>query len=646
MVALKHQSTLYRYRDPQGAVCCGGRVTITADVGEAQRGAEILLHTYFQDGTEQFLTMSVQNDIARAEIRLPLKPSLCWYYFIIKTVDGQTLYYGAESGEGEFSEQEPRAWQITVYAPDFQTPKKFRESLCYQIFPDRFYCSDQNAFLARAKEMEAGGRQLRVHDTWTEEPYYLPSEDTGYYRPDDYFGGDLNGIREKLPYLASLGVSYLYLNPIFLAFSNHRYNTADYESIDTLLGTSSDFAALCSEAKSHGISVMLDGVFSHTGSDSKYFNRNNLFENAGAYQGTASPYYEWYTFQKFPDEYDCWWDFDTLPNVWELTPSYVEYIAGKNGVLSHWADHGATSWRLDVADELPDEFIRILRRRVKANDPDGVLLGEIWEDCSNKYSGDGRRGYVNGDELDSAMNYPFRDDTIAFLTGAMDANGYNRRMQMLREHYPRPFYEAALNLLSSHDQVRALSALSGAPDRNAISREEQAAWLPTEAQKEIGRKRFVLATAIQMCLPGVPCVYYGDEIGMDGMADPFNRKTMAWDQQDNAIFTPVSALMKTRKENGALKHGLCRMGAITPDVFAVIRYDAADVAVLVINRGLTEQIVTVSGDALLEGPDGNVPVQLAGSYREVLTGEWRQMEDPMRLTIPPLTAILWIRGEK
>ena len=203
-------------------------------------------------------------------------------------------------------------------------------------------------------------------------------------------------------------------------------------------------------------------------------------------------------------------------------------------MLSHWAGAGAKSWRLDVADELPDEFIRILRRRLKQNDPEGVLLGEVWEDCSNKYGPEGRRGYVNGDELDSAMNYPLTEAAISFLTARTDAYALDHVLQTLREHYPRPFFEACLNLISSHDIIRAATALSGAPDRNSVSRKLQAAYHPSERDQQKGYLRLTLAAALQMALPGVPCVYYGDEAGMTGMSDPFKPRNLSLGRGERA----------------------------------------------------------------------------------------------------------------
>ena len=459
-----HHSRLLRCRVPQGAVPCGTDVTIAAEVGGSLAAADIVLRVWQDGAGEQRFPMPVENGRAEVLLPLPERPGLVWYYFILTLPDGRVCYYGAQSGPGRLMEQEPPSYRITVYDAAYETPAWFKEGVCYQIFPDRFRRSSWEDFHARLGAHAALGRRARVHERWSEAPLTTPPPGRDDYEPDDYFGGDLNGIREKLDYIASLGVTCLYLNPVFSAASNHRYNTADYLAIDPLLGTEADFALLCREARARGIRIMLDGVFSHTGSDSIYFNKEGSYgEHSGAYRDPDSPYRAWYSFLEYPEQYECWWGFPTLPNVRELTPSYIDFIAGENGVLAHWAGLGATSWRLDVADELPDQFIRILRKRVKAIDPEGVLLGEVWDEPSAKTGPEGRRGYVNGDELDSVMNYCFTDAVIAFLTGRTDAFAFADALAFLREQYPKPFYDAALNLVSSHDVVRAATALSGAP---------------------------------------------------------------------------------------------------------------------------------------------------------------------------------------
>ena len=644
MITFRHHSRFLSFRRPQGAVPCNTSVQIEAELG-GDPGARVQLRLYNQLGVESFFDMIREGDRVRGEIPMPGVPCLVWYYFIICMSDGRTQYYGADSGEGRLESHAPRSYQITVYDGAFATPEHWREGIVYQIFPDRFRRSSWEDFRERAKYHANLGRFLRIHDRWSEDVCYTPAPGADEYEPNDFFGGDCNGIREKLDYLASLGVTTIYLNPIFESASNHRYDTADYHHIDPIFGSEDDFRALCAEAKERGIRIMLDGVFSHTGADSRYFDKNSRYDTLGAYESPDSPYRSWYRFVGDSKQYDSWWGFPSLPNVNELEPSYTAYIAGEQSVLTHWANTGATSWRLDVADELPDEFIRILRKRLKQNDPEGVLLGEVWEDCSNKYGPEGRRGYVNGDELDSAMNYPFTEAAISFLTGRKDAYALDHALQTLREHYPRPFFEACLNLISSHDIIRAATALSGAPDRNSVSRKLQAAYKPNEQDQQKGYLRLILAAALQMALPGVPCVYYGDEAGMTGMSDPFNRGTYPWGSENEAVFTGYSKLMRARKNSAALKRGLCRMGALSPEVFAVLRWlpESGEQALLLINRGEREQLVTLHPDDIPQGADGDSPVTLDKTLVDVLTGDEIVPQDcKLETRMLPMSARLYL----
>ncbi len=646
MITFQHHSRYLSFRRPQGAACCAERVHLEAECG-GDPGARVQIRLYSQFGVESFFDMTLENGRARADIPMPQTPCLVWYYFIIRASDGRTMYYGADSGEGKLELHEPRAYQITVYDASFQTPQHWREGIVYQIFPDRFRRSSWEDFRERAKYHVEKGRFLRIHDRWSEDVCYTPVVGQADYEPNDFFGGDCNGIREKLGYLADLGVTTIYLNPVFESASNHRYDTADYLRIDPIFGNEQEFRALCAEANALGIRIMLDGVFSHTGADSRYFDKCSRYDDVGAYEAEDSPYKSWYTFHGDRKHYDCWWGFPSLPNVNELEPSYSAFIAGEAGVLSHWAGAGAKDWRLDVADELPDEFIRLLRRRVKQNDPEAVLLGEVWDDCSNKYGPDGRRGYVSGDELDSAMNYPFTEAVIAFLTGRADAYALDHALQTQRENYPRPFYEACLNLISSHDIIREATALAGAPDRNAVSRKLQAVFQPSEKDQQKGYRRLILAAAIQMALPGVPCVYYGDEAGMIGMSDPFNRATYPWGAENPDVFTAYAALMAARRDQNALKRGLCRMGALSPEVFAILRYlpQEGSCALLLVNRGEREQTVSLRPEDIAQGPDGEGEVHFAASFTEVLTGETIEPQNGVFIaTLPPLSARLWIGG--
>ena len=345
----------------------------------------------------------------------------------------------------------------------------------------------------------------------------------------------------------------IYLNPIFEAHSNHRYNTADYESIDPLLGKEEDFISLCMEAHKLGIKIILDGVFSHTGDDSIYFNRYKRYDGDGAYNSKSSPYYKWYKFNNWPDSYSSWWGIDTLPETDETNPSYMEFITGKNGVIAKWMRLGADGFRLDVADELPDEFIVKIRERIKAENPEAFLLGEVWEDASTKTAYGVRRESLLGKELDSVMNYPFREAIIDYLVND-NAEDFMERILTITENYPKEIVDALMNPLGTHDTVRIISRLSGedaeGPEK---SKEWQAGFSLSTEQKERCKRLLKIAAAIQYTLPGFPSVYYGDEVGMEGLKDPFNRQAFPWRNLDMELLGFFEKLGKIRANNHMLR---------------------------------------------------------------------------------------------
>ena len=630
-----HHSRDPRYKKPFGAVKTGETVSVCLD-GDAGCTPQLLLD---MPGWQLTVPMEWDGACYRASFKAPAYPCRMGYGF---RLDGGR-FFGAESGEAQFSHT-PVLFGLTVYDGAFQTPAWFRNAVCYQIFPDRFFCSDRARFLSAAAEERASGRPIFTHPDWNEQPYYQKHGGADHYMPDDYFGGDLCGIREKLPYLVSLGVTCIYLNPIFAAHSNHRYNTADYRNIDPILGTNEDFTALCEAAKAVGIRIVLDGVFSHTGDDSVYFDRYHRYGDDGACQSKTSPYYAWYRFYDYPKRYECWWNFETLPNVEELTPSYVEFIQGKNGVLHTWLDRGASGWRLDVADELPDPFIRGVRTTIKAHDPDAVLIGEVWDNCATKCGPDGRRGYVNGDALDAPMNYQFRDPTIEFLNGRIDAYAYADSQNRLLSDYPKPFYDACLNLLGSHDTERARTALCGIPNARTLSREEQVAYVPDETALAVSKARLLCGYALMMVLPGVPCIYYGDEAGMLGMIDPLNRGTFPWGAEDTDLLEQVRAWIGVHKQSDAIRNGGVRIAAIGKRTLAVVRDSKDETLLLLVNAGAAPTRAVLYPALFREGPDADKPLSLTGRYTAT-DGSTVDVRDTLSVTVPANGALLLRKSE-
>ena len=634
---LIHDAFSLACRRPAGAVPAGTVLHLRCFLAGEDPG---LVYLYYRDTEENVHRIAGRREQDAVAFSVSCeKTGLIRYAFVSYVNGGYSL---GPKGPGEGAEPTD-FFTATVYDPAFTTPAWFRDSVCYQIFPDRFFRSAAYPTEEAAEVHRFRKRNVYLHESWAEEPAYLPQNGAEEYAPEDYFGGNLKGIAEKLPYLKSLGIGSIYLNPIFEADSNHRYNTADYRQIDPLLGTEADWLVLAKKARECGIRLILDGVFSHTGADSRYFDKKGTYGN-GAYMRKDSPYASWYRFHRWPDDYECWWNFVSLPNVEETAESYADFIHGERGVLSYWMQRGASGWRLDVADELPESCIRSLRKRVKAENPEGLLIGEVWEDCSDKMGPEGRRTYVDGAELDGAMNYPFRTAVLGYLSGQTDAYACENALLSLYAHYPRPFYEACLNLLSSHDEVRALSYLSGAPSRFEASREEQAAFVPAAEAEARGKRLFLAAVALQMSVPGVPCVYYGDEAGLTGLGDPFNRRSYPWGREDTALQETVRKLIALRNTLKPLKkEGFCRIGALSAGVLAVIRYTEEETALLLVNRGARAETVCLYPALLSRGTDANKPVPFAGEYADVFTKERLRVRSTLTVTMAPESFRLLIR---
>lgn len=526
---------------------------------------------------------------------LTFDEGIYWYYFSYESDFGEFYISKSEHSLGIVS-KEINVWQLTVYNKDFKTPDWIKGGIIYQIFPDRFNKSE--------KRKENNYKDRYIESNWNATPKF-ENDSIG----KDYFGGDLKGIEAKLPYLASLSVSAIYLNPIFEAHSNHRYNTADYLKIDSMLGTEDDLISLCNEALKYGISVILDGVFSHTGEDSIYFNKNGRYESVGAYNDKNSPYFDWYTFNSHPNSYKSWWGINSLPETNENSPSFTEFITGENGVIRYWLKRGIKGWRLDVADELPDEFLDNLRRAAKKENPDAFILGEVWEDATNKISHGGRRRFLLGNQLDSVMNYPFYDAIIDFLLGENSRTLIDRVLD-ITENYPPQCINSLMNHIGTHDTERIITKLSNTEklsgDRNWQSAQKI-------ADKDLPKaKRFLkLAATLQYTLPGVPSVYYGDEALVEGFGDPFCRKTYPWGKEDTELLDFYINLGRIRKENECFKEGkfipiYANMGHI-----AYIREYKENSILIAVNRWCDDSYIDIPDDfkdaivLLGNKPDGN-----------------------------------------
>ncbi len=505
---------------------------------------------------------------------------LYFYHFELETDWGKSFIRNVGRGIGDFA-PDGGDFQQTVYDDEFTTPDWLKGGIIYQIFPDRF------SFSGAAKN---GVRESRVLRKWGEEPFWKEEQMNGIWN-NDYFCGDLKGIEQKLPYLADLSVSCIYLNPIFEANSNHRYDTADYEKIDPLLGTYEDFVRLCKEAKKYNIRIILDGVFSHTGIDSKYFNKFSNYDTVGAYNSKDSEYFEWYKFTEYPDEYKSWWGIRLLPEVIEENESYREYICGEKGILRKWLRTGAAGWRLDVADELPDVFLDDVRKAVKAENKNALILGEVWEDATNKEAYGERRRYLLGDQLDSVMNYPFCDTVLNFIK-FQNADAFFDGVMSIIENYPPQVLNILMNHIGTHDTERAITRLAG-PDPEGYGRQWQHEHNRLSDYDYLkGISMMKLATLIQFTLPGVPSIYYGDEIGMQGMKDPFNRACMDWDNKNEELLKWYRRLGEIRHGTDVFKNGDFKEYFCSHKTIAYSRENEKSEVIVAIN--LDEEMITVS----------------------------------------------------
>ncbi len=600
-------------KSPFGAVACGAEVSFTLRDGDYY-ACELLVHREFA-GVDEVCPLPPAEGGFSGIYTAPQEPDLCWYAFRFTRADGSTVCYGRSGWCGQDA---LARWQLTVYE-DTPTPAWFGQGVTYQIFPDRF---------RRTSVPDVGGMVGRrwVHDNWSDQPVFLPDEQ-GQITNRDFFGGSLAGITEKLDYLKSLSVSTLYLNPIFEADSNHRYNTADYHAIDPLLGSEEDFRTLCREAHARGIHIILDGVFNHTGSNSRYFNAEGFYPEPGAAQSTESPYFNWYSFHPWPTDYDAWWGVHTLPAVNEEQPDYRRFIiSGKNSVVRHWLRDGADGWRLDVADELPDDFIAAIRDAIQAEKPNGYLLGEVWEDGSNKIAYSRRRRYLLGRETHGLMNYPFRTALLAWLGGG-DAAAFRDDMETIRENYPPAAFYGAMNFLGTHDTPRILTLLG--VEQTPEDKGQRAAYRLSPAELARGQKKLRLAAMLLYSFPGSPTLYYGDEAGMQGFEDPLNRGTYPWGGEDGSLLAFFRRLGQLRAERISMQCGIIRYLHAQSGGLVVERLHGTERTVTALNAGDTPLELTLPWDGRL--------------CIDAVTGQqFLSQNGTVHLTLPPLDGVILV----
>lgn len=501
-----------------------------------------------------------------------------YYRFEMRNRDGVWYYGRGENGESVCGENLPE-WQLTVYKSSYKTPDFAKGNIIYHIFVDRFNRADG----VKTK------RKYRLHESFSESPEVVSAD--GKYYADDFFGGNFNGIREKLDYLEELGVGIIYLSPIFKAYSNHRYDTGDYLKVDELLGTEDDFKRLLDAAHEKGMKIILDGVFNHSGADSLYFNKFGTYDSLGAYQSKSSPYYDWYYFKKFPDEYACWWGCDNVPDLNKSNKDYRTLVFGKNGVVEKWQKLGADGWRLDVVDELPIDFVNLLIKKIKSVNKDALVIGEVWEDASTKVSYGELRPYLLGDQLDGTMNYPFMNAIIAYVRDG-DEKFFKDTVQSILENYPKETVYCLMNSLGTHDTVRIINALSDVR-AHGWSKTHKLGYKLPDSEYEKAKKKLYLASVLQFTLPGIPSIFYGDEAGLQGFDDPINRRPYPWGSEDKEILAHYKKLGRIRRENRAVFSG----GFNMRDENGLVAYERTsgdDEILIAVNAGADDETLFIN----------------------------------------------------
>lgn len=497
-----------------------------------------------------------------------------WYYFEFSDCFGTHKLISDAHHDAIISDSHIACWQLSVHYP-FTDTTWFKGKIIYHLMVDRFYKG--------ANHQPKAGVQL--HNRWNDDVLYEYDSPSTFN--NDFFGGDLVGIIKKLPYLKQLNVGIIYLSPIFEAYSNHKYDTGDYLTIDSMFGNEDDFKKLCQEAKQLGIEIFIDCVFNHSGDRSIYFNKYNTYPSLGAYQSKESSYYDWYHFKDHPDDYESWWGIRSLPRFNQANPNYIQLI---DTVLNKWLRLGVKGIRLDVVDELSNELVVHIAKTTKQIGHDIVIIGEVWEDASNKMAYGVRKHYFRGNQLDSVMNYVFRNAIIDYLK--------HHRLTTLKDcirriiaHYPKQVLDRMMNILDTHDTERIINAFY---QHHPHSKKAQSLYRPSEEEHQQAIRKMKMATILQYTLPGVPSIFYGDEAGQTGFEDPFCRRPFPWDQINENLLSWYQRLGEIRKDV-SLVDGIYQEIDARHDIFIYSRVSDTSELVIIINNSNMDLIYPIVG---------------------------------------------------
>ena len=573
---------------------CPRRLGATAVVLRLNRDGEAYTDTPFE-----FVSTDLASGLDGFELTLSTaylcgeKPSGLFYYELLFVRGTDTLFSSTVNNVDFFlTPHSDQRFRLLVHEADYTIPSWFGAGVMYHVFVDRFFCGDGDTDLQKGR----GERPAILNPDWEHGIPQYPDYPGAPLANNMFFGGNLWGVAEKLDYLEALGVKVIYLSPIFKAYSNHKYDTGDYLTVDPGFGGEPAFLHLLEKASERGIKVILDGVFNHTGDDSIYFNRYGTYDSVGAYQSEDSAYADWYHFRSFPEEFESWWGIPILPKLNASAKACRTFFTGKDGVCAKYVKMGIGGWRLDVADELSDRFLDELRVSVKgASEGEAVIIGEVWENAADKIAYGYRRRYLQGKQLDSVMNYPVRNGILAFVKDG-NAEALYHTLTELYASYPRCVSDALMNLLGTHDTERILTVLGSLPEELQRPNHELAHASLSPTRKKQALKLLRMAATLQFTVFGIPSVYYGDEVGMEGYHDPFCRYPFPWQDVEgdhpNTLRTELLAFYRALgdlRRSAAFHGGDFRILAHSQSylVYERVSLDGGERYIIAANRGET-----------------------------------------------------------
>lgn len=529
--------------------CCGAfrdgdRIMFKLSIPRSVGASGAVLRLTRDGGASKDHPFEISEQGLTEEYTLSLKLKTGLYFYEILILRGlETLFSDTDNNADiSFSQSEGNKFTLLVYGKDYTAPVGFSQGIMYHVFVDRFSRSESFTPPRRT--------DAEYEDDWHGGKLQYAKVRGGHVENNRFFGGNLYGVIDRLDYLSSLGVGTIYLSPIFEAYSNHKYDTGDYMKVDAGFGGDEALKALIEAAHARGMKIILDGVFNHTGDDSVYFNKKEKYPTVGAYNSRDSVYYPWFTFTEREDgtvSYTSWWGIEIMPRLDQNKKECRDFFCAEGGVCDKYMKMGIDGFRLDVADELCDRFLYEFRERLRAVNPEAMLIGEVWENAVTKSSYGERRHYFEGRQLDSVMNYPLRSAVIdAFLYS--DAEPLAHTLKMIYATYPREVAHNLMNIIGTHDTDRILSVL-GESNGETLTPREADSFRLTKKMQLTAVKRLMAASVVQYTVYGFPSLYYGDEAGMEGLYDPFCRRPYPWGEENGELLEHYRRIGEVRKNS-------------------------------------------------------------------------------------------------